>query len=73
MRELGDRLHERFLEGCIGSDVEVLVERSVDGESEGRVRNGAVARLAGSDAGVDRLVRVSVVSHDNGRLLCTPA
>jgi threonylcarbamoyladenosine tRNA methylthiotransferase MtaB len=73
MRELGDRLHERFLERCIGSDVEVLVERSVDGESEGRVRNGAVARLAGSDAGVDRLVRVSVVSHDNGRLLCTPA
>jgi len=73
MRALGDSLRERFLEGLIGSEVEALVERSAGGEAEGRARNGAVVRWAGSDARAGELVRVTVTGHEDGRLLGTLA
>lgn len=73
MRALGEALHERFLESCLGSEVELLVERSAGGEAEGRARNGAIVRVRGSDAGVGGLVRVTVASREDGRLLGTPA
>jgi len=72
MRELGESLRERFLKSCIGSDVEVLVERSEGGTAEGCARNGAVLRVGMPAARVGALVNVTVTGHADGYLLGTP-
>ena len=73
MRELGARLQERFLGACVGTTVEMLVERMSETEASGRARNGAVVRAVAGNAREGALVPVVVVGQKTGRLLGTPA
>jgi len=73
MRELGASLEERFLRSCVGSEVELLVERAIDGGTEGRARNGAAVRVPAPGVSPGSLVRVAVAGWEGGRLLGVPA
>ena len=72
LRRLGAARREAFAERCLGSDLEVLVERARDATSDrliGYSRNYARVLLDGPDDLATRAVRVRAVAREGDRVL----
>ena len=72
LRRLGAARREAFAERCLGSDLEVLVERARDATSDrliGYSRNYARVLLDGPDDLATRAVRVRAVAREGDRVV----